>query len=158
MRPSLVTFQGKSLSELRIEANSLETKLPLLRGGAAVYSWSYFEKLVMLHNGEPDQSEETASMPPGPPSDIKVESLLDTLLWAVAKFGSLSATMQKLAELADKIRESNAALGPKVDNQNLAIAKISDAVIGLAAHIKVGSEAVSPILQQIKSLSKASHD
>ncbi|CAK8996205.1 unnamed protein product [Durusdinium trenchii] len=117
--------QGKSPTEILAQQPLSEQGRDQVApppGGAAVYSWSYVEKLVTLQNLAADTSEDTASMPPRP--DIKIESLLGTLLLSVAKFGSLSAATQKLADLAGQIGTSNAEMGSKVDNQNLAITKI----------------------------------
>ena len=55
-------------------------------------------------------------------------------LGAVNKFGSLSSVMQTLAECAEKVGEASASVGPKVENKNLALTKMSDAVVALAAH------------------------
>ena len=123
-----------------------------------MYGWCYFEKLIALRDREPDRSEEASLAEPGPPSEVQVESLLDALLWAVNKFGALSSVTQKLAEAAEKVSEASCALGPKVDNQHMSLTKMSDAIVALAAHIKVGSDSISPLIQQVKNIGKSMAD
>ena len=95
LQEGLVACAGKTLVELRQE----------------VASWGYFEKLVSLQNLEPDRSDTgTQSMSdpvPIPTGDLKVESLLDTLVWATNRFGMLSSVMVKMAEAANQVSEAS---------------------------------------------------
>ena len=114
-------------------------------------SWGYFEKLVSLQNLEPDRSETgtlTQSMSdpmPIPTGELKVESLLDTLVWATNRFGVLSSVVAKMGEAASQMSEASGVLNPKMEAQQQSMAKMSEGLLALAAHIKVAGDAAAPV-------------
>ena len=107
MNENLLGCQGKSLTDLRGEIGVMENRLQTLRSAAAMFGWGYFEKLISLHNKELDRSEAASLAEPGPPSEVRVETLLDNFLWAANKFGALSQVMQRMGEAAEKIGEAS---------------------------------------------------
>ena len=98
-----------------------------------MFGCCYFEKRISLHNKELERSDGASLAEPGPPSEVRVESLLDTLLWATNKFGALSQVMQRMGEAAEKIGEASCALGPKIDSQHMSLTRMSEAIVALAA-------------------------
>ena len=130
LEEGLMSCSGKSLVELRQELADCETRLFHLRAGASMLAWSYFEKLVSLQNLEPDRSETgTASMSdpmPVPSGELKVETLLDTLVWATNRFGQLSSVVAKIQEAASQMSEASGVLNPKVEAQQASMVKTSE--------------------------------
>lgn len=57
--------------------------------------------------------------------------MLDTLVWAVGKFGQLSSTMDRLTSLAGEIGASNSEMNSRVEGQALALSRMSDAPFSL---------------------------
>ena len=101
----MISLSGKSLADLRQELPDCEARLFHMRGGASTLAWSYFEKLVCLQNMSQDRSDTgtgSVSGPmPVPSGEIKVEALLDTLAWAVNRFGQLATIISKVQEAAE---------------------------------------------------------
>ena len=159
LQEGLMTCAGKTLVELRQKVADRETKLLHLRAGAGMLSWGYFEKLVSLQNLEPDRSDagtQSISDPvPIPSGELRVESLLDTLVWATNKFGCLSQMMIKTTEAANQISEASGTLNPKLESQQQSIVKMSEGLLALAAHIKVAGDAAAPVTATLKSMTKS---
>ena len=130
LEEGLISCSGKSVVELRQELADCETRLFHLRAGASMLAWSYFEKLVSLQNLEPDRSETgTASISdpmPVPSGELKVETLLDTLVWATNRFGQLSSVVAKIQEAASQMSEASGVLNPKVEAQQASMVKTSE--------------------------------
>ena len=61
---------------------------------------------------------------PTPSGDLKVESLLDTLVWATNRFGMLSSVTIKMTETASQISEVSGMLNPKLETQQQSIVKM----------------------------------
>ena len=105
LEEGLISLSGKSLADLRQELPDCEARLFHMRGGASTLAWSYFEKLVCLQNMSQDRSDTgtgSVSGPmPVPSGEIKVEALLDTLAWAVNRFGQLATIISKVQEAAE---------------------------------------------------------
>ena len=150
---------GKTLVELRQELADCETRLFHLRAGAGMLSWGYFENLVSLQNLEPDRSETgTQSMSnsmPIPTGELKVESLLDTLVWATNRFGMLSSVVAKIGESARQMSEASGVLNPKMEAQQQAMIKMSEGLLALAAHIKVTGDSAVPVTSALKGIAKS---
>ena len=157
LQEGFVAFSGKSLEELRAELPDLEGRLFHLRAGSAMMAWSYFEKLVALENMAVDRSEGLSSLSnpfPTPAKEVTVESLLDCLIWATNKFGQLSAVIEKVQSAASSMAESSGSVCPKLDNQQNSLLRMSDAILGLAAHIKVNGDQGPPLLKEVKAIQK----
>lgn len=84
-----------------------------------------FEKLLCLQNKEVDKSDAASVTEPMPSGEIRVESLLDTLLWATHKFGSLSQVMTRMWEASEKIGEASCTLGPKIEGQQQTLTRVN---------------------------------
>ena len=157
LQEGFVAFSGKSLEELRAELPDLEGRLFHLRAGSAMMAWSYFEKLTALENMAVDRSEGLSSLSnpfPTPAKEVSVESLLDCLIWATNKFGQLSAVIEKVQSAASSMAESSGSVCPKLDNQQNSLLRMSDAILGLAAHIKVNGDQGPPLLKEVKAIQK----
>ena len=152
-----MAFSGKSLEELRAELPDLEGRLFHLRAGSAMMAWSYFEKLVALENLAVDRSEGMSSLSnpiPTPAKEVTVESLLDCLVWATNKFGQLSSVIEKVQGAASSMAESSGSVNPKLDAQQNSLLRMSDAILALAAHIKVNGDQGPPLLKEVKAIQK----
>ena len=129
-----------------------------MRGGASTLAWSYFEKLVCLQNMSQDRSDTgtgSVSDPmPVPSGEITVEALLDTLAWAVNRFGQLATVISKVQEAATSMAASSGLLNPKLDAQHTSLVRMADGLLALSANIKVNSEHAGPMLAGIKALQK----
>ena len=157
LQEGFMAFSGKSLEELRAELPDLEGRLFHLRAGSAMMAWSYFEKLVALENLAVDRSEGLSSLSnpfPTPAKEVTVESLLDCLVWATNKFGQLSAVIEKVQGAASSMAESSGSVCPKLDAQQNSLLRMSDAILGLAAHIKVNGDQGPPLLKEVKAIQK----
>ena len=158
LEEGLIPLSGKSLAELRQELPDCEARLFHMRGGASTLAWSYFEKLVCLQNMAHDRSDTgTGSISdplPVPSGEIKVEALLDTLAWAVNRFGQLSTVIAKIQEAASSMAESSGSLNPKVEAQQQSLVRTADGLLALSANIKVNGENAGPILAVLRQLSK----
>ena len=129
-----------------------------MRGGASTLAWSYFEKLACLQNMSQDRSDTgtgSVSDPmPVPSGEITVEALLDTLAWAVNRFGQLATVISKVQEAATSMAASSGLLNPKLDAQHTSLVRVADGLLALSANIKVNSEHAGPMLAGIKALQK----
>lgn len=96
------------MAELRREVIEMESRLEQLRAGSGLYSWAYFEKLIGLQNQDIDRSEALSVSEPGLPQsgEIRIESLLDTLVWATHKFGNVSQALTRICEASERIGEA----------------------------------------------------
>ena len=148
-------YSGKSLVELRSEVQEMEQKLVLYRAAARVYAWAYFEKLLQLSNAEVDRSTEDSPAEVAPPTqEVKTEALLDTLVWATHRFGGVSKALSQISEAATKICDSASSLGPAMTDQTNSVARISEGLLALTAHVKVNGDNAGPILNVLRQLSK----
>ena len=148
-------YSGKSLLELRSEVQEMEQKLVLYRAAARVYARAYFEKLLQLSNAEVDRSTEDSPAEVAPPTqEVKTEALLDTLVWATHRFGGVSKALNQISEAATKICDSASSLGPAMTDQTHSVARISEGLLALTAHVKVNGDNAGPILNVLRQLSK----
>ena len=117
-------YSGRSLVELRSEVQEMEQKLVLYKAAAKVYAWAYFEKLLQLSNAEVDRSTEDSPADVAPPTqEVKMEALLDTLVWATHRFGGVSKALTQISESATRICDSASSLGPAMTEQTHTVAK-----------------------------------
>ena len=148
-------YSGKSLVELRSEVQEMGQKLVLYRAAARVYAWAYFEKLLQLSNAEVDRSTEDSPAEVAPPTqEVKTEALLDTLVWATHRFGGVSKALSQISEAATKICDSASSLGPAMTDQTNSVARISEGLLALTAHVKVNGDNAGPNLNVLRQLSK----
>ena len=151
----LAEYTGKSLVELRSEVHEMEQKLVLYKAAAKVYTWAYFEKLLQLSNAEVDRSTEDSPAEVAlPTQEVKMEALLDTLVWATHRFGGVSKALSQISESATRICDSASSLGPAMTDQTNAVVKLSEGLLALTAHVKVNGDNAGPILAGIKALQK----
>ena len=148
-------YSGRSLVELRSEVQEMEQKLVLYKAAAKVYAWAYFEKLLQLSNAEVDRSTEDSPADVAPPTqEVKMEALLDTLVWATHRFGGVSKALSQISESATRICDSASSLGPAMTEQTHTVAKLSEGLLALTAHVKVNGDNAGPMLAGIKALQK----
>ena len=133
----MISLSGKSLADLRQELPDCEARLFHMRGGASTLAWSYFEKLVCLQNMSQDRSDTgtgSVSDPmPVPSGEITVEALLDTLAWAVNRFGQLATVISKVREAATSMAASSGLLNPNLDAQHTSLVRMADGLLALSA-------------------------
>ena len=148
-------YSGRSLVELRSEVQEMEQKLVLYKAAAKVYAWAFFEKLLQLSNAEVDRSTEDSPADVVPPTqEVKMEALLDTLVWATHRFGGVSKALTQISESATRICDSASSLGPTMTEQTHTVAKLSEGLLALTAHVKVNGDNAGPMLAGIKALQK----
>ena len=78
--------------------------------------------------------------------------MLDTLLWAVIKFGGLSNALRQVAEYSENMDKSRADLDGKLQKQYDSLVRISEALLASSAHVK--SQDLTPGLGVVKELAR----
>ena len=151
----LTEYHGKSLVELRAAVQEMEQKLVLYKAAAKVYAWAYVEKLLQLSNAEVDRSTEESPADVVPPTqEVKMESLIDTLVWATHRFGGVSKALSDISESASRICNAASSLGPAMTDQTNSVVHLSEGLLALTAHVKVNGDNTGPMLAGIKALQK----
>ena len=92
---------------------------------------------------------------PIPTGELKVESLLDTLVWATNRFGMLSSVVAKIGEAASQMSEASGVLNPKMEAQQQAMVKMSEGLLALATHMKVSGDSAVPVTSALKGIVKS---
>ncbi|CAK9064447.1 unnamed protein product, partial [Durusdinium trenchii] len=142
-------YVGLSLVALRAKIDQLEELMPMLASGGHLYAWSYFEKVSQLAARGPDESRSETEMGdpcPAVAGEIKLETVLDTLLWAVNKFGGLSNALKQVSEFNANMDKRRADLDEKLQKQydagsgKQSIASVKESIIVLGKLVTDMSE------------------
>ena len=92
---------------------------------------------------------------PVPSWELKVETLLDTLVWATNRFGQLASVVAKIQEAASQMSEASGVLNPKMEAQQVSMVKMSEGLLALAARLKVSGDSVGPATNVLKQIAKS---